>query len=60
MAGTDPPQEMAERIHGLWTRFATDGQLPWPAYSSATRQVCELASGSCASEAEMPAARFVP
>ena len=60
MAGTSPPQEMASRIHALWARFAVDGHLSWPQYSSPTNPVFELASGAVEPGVELPAARFVP
>lgn len=60
MAGTNPPQEMADRIHALWARYVVDGHLPWPQYSSPTSPVFELASGTVEPGVELPAARFVP
>ena len=60
LAGERPPQELAERVHGLWVRFATDGSLPWPEFNAATRQVHLLAADKTVSEPVMPAAAFLP
>ena len=58
-AGEAPPQELAERIHGLWVRFATDGTLPWPEFDRESRQVHLLGSDKTVSEPVMPAAAFL-
>jgi len=59
-AGEAPPQELADRIHGLWVRFATDGTLPWPEFDRESRQVHLLGSDKTVSEPVMPAAAFLP
>ncbi|HEY2685731.1 MAG TPA: carboxylesterase family protein [Steroidobacteraceae bacterium] len=41
VAGENPPQEMASRIHKLWVDFVCRGSLPWPEYE-ATRRHCHL------------------
>ncbi|WNE98773.1 hypothetical protein PS467_27275 [Streptomyces luomodiensis] len=58
--GTNPPQDLADRVHGIWLRFATDGTVPWPRFDPTTRIVHRLAQGRSASEAPLPAAAFVP
>ena len=32
MTGDDPPQALADDMHGAWVRFVTDGDPGWPAY----------------------------
>jgi para-nitrobenzyl esterase len=59
LAGEAPPQELADRVHRLWVRFATGEPLPWPEYNAETRQVCALESGSAGREPEMTAERFL-
>jgi para-nitrobenzyl esterase len=59
LAGMNPPQELADRVHKLWVRFATDGTLPWPEFDSRTRQVFHLAANEAVHEPEMPAAAFI-
>jgi len=58
--GPNPPQALADSIHALWIRFATDGTLPWPAFDGQTRQVYSLTKGVAAFEPIMPAAAFLP
>lgn len=60
LAGIDPPRDLADRIHALWVRFATDGTLPWPQFDADGRQVYQLAAGEAVSEPVMPAARHSP
>jgi para-nitrobenzyl esterase len=59
LAGENPPQELADRVHQLWIGFARDGSLPWPEYSAADRQVYSLARGESAAEPPAPAAAFL-
>jgi para-nitrobenzyl esterase len=59
-AGEAPPQELADRLHGLWVQFATDGTLPWPEFERKQRQVHLLGSNETISEPVMPAAAFLP
>ena len=56
LAGEEPPQELANRIHGLWVGFAQSGALPWAQYDAETRMIHELASGETVHEPVMPAA----
>lgn len=58
LAGPSPPQQLADRVHGLWVRFATDGALPWPEYNAQSRIVCSLAEGTVAADPAMPADAF--
>ena len=57
VAGRNPPQDLANRVHGLWAAFATDGSLPWDAFDAETRLVFQLARGEAISEPVMPAAK---
>lgn len=59
-AGEAPPRELADRVHDIWVRFATDGTLPWPEFDREKRQVQLLGSNKTVSEPEMPAAAFLP
>jgi para-nitrobenzyl esterase len=29
LAGPNPPQAIADHVHAIWVRFATDGRIPW-------------------------------
>jgi para-nitrobenzyl esterase len=60
LAGTDPPQALADRVHRIWVQFATNGELPWPPYDATTRQVHGLARGETITDPEMPAAHLLP
>jgi para-nitrobenzyl esterase len=40
--GEDPPQAVADTVHGIWVRFVTDGDPGWPAYDTATRTTALL------------------
>lgn len=59
-AGSDPPQDLAERIHSIWVDFARDGSLPWPEFDRAHRNVHLLAAAKTLEEPVMPAAPFLP
>jgi para-nitrobenzyl esterase len=60
LAGTAPPQELADRVHRIWVDFARDGSLPWPEFNRETRLVYQLERGQAECEAVMPAAPFLP
>jgi para-nitrobenzyl esterase len=60
LLGRDPPQALAESIHALWIRFATDGTAPWPQFDPVGRQVYSLTKRTAAYEPVMPAAAFLP
>lgn len=47
VAGDDPPQQLADEVHGAWVRFVTDGDPGWPRYDSDRRatQLFDEASG---------------
>ena len=60
LVGENPPRELADRTHGIWVDFATDGRLPWPEFNRETRQVHKLAAEATISEPAMPAAKFLP
>lgn len=59
IAGENPPQELADRVHAIWAGFARDGSLPWQRFDDA-RMVYQLAAGVAVSEPPMPAAAFLP
>jgi para-nitrobenzyl esterase len=60
LLGVNPPQALADSIHALWIRFATNGTAPWPPYDSVERQVYSLTRQTAAHEPVMPAAAFLP
>ncbi|MBW6525005.1 carboxylesterase family protein [Sphingomonas sp. RHCKR47] len=60
LCGTNPPQELATRVHKIWVDFARDGSLPWEAFDRDTRQVYRLAAGEAVTEPVMTAATFLP
>jgi para-nitrobenzyl esterase len=60
LLGENPPQALADSIHALWIRFATDGTLPWPEYEPGTRMVYSLTRQVAEHEPVMPAAAFLP
>jgi para-nitrobenzyl esterase len=60
LAGTAPPQALADRIHNIWVGYARDGALPWPEFDRITRQVYQLEKGVAIHEPTMPAAPFMP
>lgn len=60
LAGVNPPQALADRVHKIWVDFATDGSLPWCEFNPETRQVLQLERGEAVHEPVMPAARFLP
>ncbi|MEV6109296.1 carboxylesterase family protein [Streptomyces sp. NPDC051940] len=37
MLGADPPQALADEMHGAWVAFATSGDPGWPAYDTDRR-----------------------
>lgn len=59
IAGTAPPQDLAERMHGIWVRFATDGELPWAEYAAGERPVYSILNGAAAPDAPIPAERLL-
>lgn len=59
LAGMDPPQALADRVHDLWAGFARDGAMPWPEFG-VYRMVYQVTRGEALHEPVMPAAAFVP
>lgn len=59
LAGMDPPQALADRVHDLWVGFARTGAMPWPEFG-AYRMVYQMTRGEALHEPVMPAAAFVP
>lgn len=37
LLGADPPQQVADAVHGAWVAFATGGAPGWPAYEEQRR-----------------------
>jgi para-nitrobenzyl esterase len=60
LTGTTPPQDLADRVHAIWVRYATDGILPWPEFTREQRNVFQLAADRTIHEPLMPAAPFLP
>jgi para-nitrobenzyl esterase len=42
LMGTSAPQELADRMHGAWVRFVTDGDPGWAGYDAGSRRVQEF------------------
>lgn len=59
LAGIDPPQALADRVHELWAGFARGGTMPWPEFG-AYRMVYQMTRGEALHEPVMPAAAFIP
>jgi para-nitrobenzyl esterase len=59
LAGMNPPQALADRVHDLWAGFARDGVMPWPEYGGYP-MVYQVTRGEALHESVMPAAAFVP
>jgi para-nitrobenzyl esterase len=60
LVGENPPQALADSIHALWIRFATDGTVPWPQFDAVGRQVYSLTKQTAEHEPVTPAAAFLP
>lgn len=60
LLGHNPPQYLADRVHGIWVQYAKDGRLPWSEFSRDDRKVYNLEKGVAIDEAVMPAAPFLP
>jgi para-nitrobenzyl esterase len=60
LAGENPPQQLADRVHAIWVDFISEGALPWPEFNGDTRLVYQLERGEAVREAVMPAAEFLP
>ena len=60
LAGTSPPQALADRVHRIWVDYARDGSLPWPEFTGDSRLVYQLERGVAVHEPPMPAAPFLP
>lgn len=54
-----PPQELADKVMGIWVNYAKTGELPWPEYNADTQLVCTLDTGAVAADEPMPAERFL-
>ena len=59
LVGENPPEEMAQRIHGIWVDAVTRGHFAWPEYAEGTEQCLMLDSGATVRDEPMPAAAFV-
>ncbi|GAM98243.1 carboxylesterase type B [alpha proteobacterium U9-1i] len=60
LAGGNPPQDLADRMHRIWVEFARTGALPWPEYKSDTRLIYRPERDVTEAEPPMPAERFLP
>lgn len=60
LLGEHPPQALADSIHALWMRFATDRVLPWDEFDAERRLVWSLTRQVAEHEPVMPAAAFLP
>ena len=60
LLGENPPQALADSIHALWIRYATDGVLPWPEFDAERRLVWSLTRHVAEYEPVMPAMAFLP
>jgi len=60
ICGTAPPQALADRVHRIWVDFATDGRLPWDAFTRDNRLVYQLTEGKAVYEPPMPCAPYLP
>ncbi|GAA0655660.1 carboxylesterase/lipase family protein [Brevundimonas lenta] len=56
LAGENPPQALADRIHAIWVEYARTGALPWGEYTTADPQVFALEAGKAEREPPMPCA----
>ncbi|MDN3059746.1 carboxylesterase family protein [Streptomyces sp. SRF1] len=60
MLGENPPQDLADHMHGLWVRYATDGTLPWAQFTPDSRLVYQFTARTAAPEAALPVGLFLP
>jgi para-nitrobenzyl esterase len=37
LLGTEPPQQLADKMHAAWVAFATNGDCGWPKYDLSRR-----------------------
>ena len=55
LVGEAPPQDLADRVHRLWVRFAIDGSVPWDPFDVDTRKLRQLWAGSTVSPSSLRA-----
>jgi para-nitrobenzyl esterase len=60
IAGTAPPQALADRIHRLWVDFARGVEPGWPAYEGGRRAVYRLEQATAVTEPELAASTVWP
>lgn len=60
LAGENPPQGLADRVHRIWVDYARTGALPWAEFTWDQRAVYQLERGEALHEPVMPAAPFLP
>jgi carboxylesterase type B len=46
LAGADPPQQLAERMHAAWIGFARSGDPGWPKYDLTRRATMRFDTSS--------------
>jgi para-nitrobenzyl esterase len=56
VAGDDPPQRLADDVHGAWVRFIHTGDPGWPTYDTAERRVMAFDTPSSSVVADPQAA----
>ncbi|MET7770656.1 carboxylesterase family protein [Nocardia sp. NPDC005366] len=42
VTGPNPPQQLADLVHGVWIQFATTGRVNWPRYEPTRRTTMRL------------------
>ncbi|RYF93825.1 MAG: carboxylesterase/lipase family protein [Caulobacteraceae bacterium] len=57
LAGPNPPQDLADRMHATWADFAKGRGVPWEPYDAVRRQVHRFDKGETVTDPDMPAAR---
>lgn len=60
IAGLNPPQALADRVHGIWAAFVRSGELSWPEYDVAGQQVMHLEKGEPLADPSMRAEAWLP
>jgi para-nitrobenzyl esterase len=58
LVGENPPEDMAQRVHGIWLDIVSRGHFEWLEYTHDTQQCLMLDSGATVRDEPMPAAAF--
>jgi len=59
LLGSDPPQQLADKMHAAWVAFATNGDCPWPKYDLSRRATMRFDGTSEVVEDPLSAERAV-